>query len=168
MSKLLHAQVRGGCVDLVNGIDAGHPVFGNHRGLIVNRADLGDANSVDIAPEQIIASDPEIIIFTASPQTDIDNNVVLGYGCDEKKALSALEAYKDRTGWASLSAVKNNRMGALYHDLSRHIFDFAGAQFLAKQIQPELFADLDPQAVLAEFFEKFMPVELEGAWMIAL
>ncbi|MBR2836058.1 MAG: ABC transporter substrate-binding protein [Coriobacteriales bacterium] len=131
-------------------------------------ADLGDANSVDIAPEQIIASDPEIIIFTASPQTDIDNNVVLGYGCDEKKALSALEAYKDRKGWASLSAVKNNRMGALYHDLSRHIFDFAGAQFLAKQIQPELFADLDPQAVLAEFFEKFMPVELEGAWMIAL
>ena len=131
-------------------------------------ADLGEGNSVDIAPEQVIAANPEVIVFTASPQTDIDDNIVLGYGCDEAKALEALEAYKGREGWASLSAVQNGRMGALYHDLSRHIFDFAGAQFLAKQIQPELFADLDPQAVLAEFFEQFMPVELEGAWMVAL
>lgn len=131
-------------------------------------ADLGDASSVDVAPEQVIASDPEVVVFTASPQTDIDDNVVLGYGCDEGKALAALEAYKGREGWSALSAIQNNRMGALYHDLSRHIFDFAGAQFLAKQIQPELFSDLDPQAVLAEFFEKFMLVDLEGAWMVSL
>ena len=79
-----------------------------------------------------------------------------------------MEAYKTRDGWANLDAVKNNRMGGLYHDLSRHIFDFAGAQFLAKMIQPELFADLDPEANLAEFFERFMPVDLDGVWTISL
>lgn len=57
-------------------------------------------------------------------------------------------------------------MGALYHDLSRHIFDFAGAQFLAKMIQPELFKDVAPEANLQIFFEKYMPVELNGAWTI--
>ena len=122
--------------------------------------------SVDIAPEQVISADPEVIIFTCSPREDVNDNVVLGYGADEAIARENLKAYENREGWADLSAVKNHRMGALYHDLSRHIFDFAGAQFLAKQIQPELFADLDPEANLAEFFRRFMPVDLNGVWTL--
>lgn len=124
--------------------------------------------SVEIAPEQVISADPEVIIFTCSPREDVSDNVVLGYGADESLAREHLEAYKTREGWTALSAVKENNMGALYHDLSRHIFDFAGAQFLAKQIQPEIFADLDPEANLAEFFERFMPVELDGVWTLSL
>ena len=124
--------------------------------------------SVEIAAEQIISADPEVIIFTCSPQTDISDNVVLGYGADEELAREHLEAYKARDGWSDLSAVKNNRMGALYHDLSRHIFDFAGAQFLAKEIQPDIFADMNPEANLAEFFSRFMPVELDGVWTLSL
>ncbi len=131
-------------------------------------ADLADSNSVDVAPEQVIASNPDIVIFTASPQTDIDDNIVLGYGADEQKALSALEAYKNRDGWGSLNAVKNERMSALYHDLSRHIFDFAGTRFLAKQIYPELFEDINPEENLRDFFDKYMPVELDGVWTISL
>ena len=64
--------------------------------------------------------------------------------------------------------MKDNNFGALYHDLSRHIFDFAGAQFLAKQIQPDIFADMDPEANLTEFFERFMPVDLDGVWTLSL
>lgn len=131
-------------------------------------ADLSDGNSVDVAPEQVIASNPDVIIFTASPQTDIDDNIVLGYGADGEKAKDNLEAYKLRDGWNSLNAVKNNNLSALYHDLSRHIFDFAGAQFLAKQIHPELFEDVNPEENLKEFYDKYMPVELDGTWMIAL
>ena len=134
----------------------------------VNIAAGMEGASVDIAPEQVIASDPEVIIFTCSPREDVSDNVVLGYGADETLAKEHLEAYKTRDGWAELSAVKNDRMGALYHDLSRHIFDFAGAQFLAKQIQPEIFADLDPEGNLAEFFSRFMPVELDGVWTVSL
>ena len=124
--------------------------------------------SVEIAPEQVISSNPEVIIFTCSPREDVSDNVVLGYGADEALAREHLDAYKAREGWADLDAVKNERMGALYHDLSRHIFDFAGAQFLAKQIQPELFEDMDPEANLAEFFERFMPVDLDGVWTLSL
>lgn len=124
--------------------------------------------SVDIAPEQVISANPEVIIFACSPRNDVSDNIVVGYGADEALAREHMEAYKTRDGWANLDAVKNNRMGGLYHDLSRHIFDFAGAQFLAKMIQPELFADLDPEANLAEFFERFMPVDLDGVWTISL
>lgn len=124
--------------------------------------------SVDIAAEQVISANPEVIIFACSPRNDVSDNIVVGYSADEALAREHMEAYKTRDGWANLDAVKNNRMGGLYHDLSRHIFDFAGAQFLAKMIQPELFADLDPEANLAEFFERFMPVDLDGVWTISL
>lgn len=124
--------------------------------------------SVEIAPEQVISSNPEVILFTCSPKEGISDNVVLGYGADEALARENLEAYKNRAGWADLDAVKNNRMGALYHDLSRHIFDFAGAQFLAKQIHPELFEDISPEENLAEFFNRYMPVKLDGVWTLSL
>ncbi len=124
--------------------------------------------SVEIAPEQVISSNPEVILFTCSPRSDVSDNIVLGYGADEALAREHLAAYESREGWDGLDAVKNGRLGALYHDLSRHIFDFAGAQFLARQIQPEIFADIDPEANLKEFFERFMPVELDGVWTLSL
>lgn len=129
--------------------------------------DFGEGNSVDVNPELVIAANPDVIVFTASPQTDISDNIVLGYGADKDKALAALGAYENREGWSSLNAVKNRKMAAVYHDLSRHIFDFAGAQMLAKAIHPELFRDIDPEAGLQEFFDKYMPVKLDGAWMVS-
>lgn len=140
----------------------------NHCGGNNIAADLGEGNEVDVAPEQIIAANPEIIIFTASPRTDVSDNVVLGYGADADAARAALKSYETRTGWSSLSAIQNGRLSAVYHDLSRHIFDFAGTQFIAKQIHPELFEDVDPVANLENFFEMYMPVELDGVWLISL
>ena len=124
--------------------------------------------SVEISAEQVISANPQVIIFACSPRTDVSDNVVLGYGADKALATKNIEAYKARAGWSGRDAVKNNRMGGVYHDLSRHIFDFAGAQALAKMIQPEIFRDIDPEVNLAEFFKKYMPVELDGVWTIQL
>ena len=131
-------------------------------------AGLSDGNSVEVAPEQVIASNPDLIVFTGCLVDDNNENIVVGYGADREKALERLQAYKEREGWSGLNAVKNDRMAVLYHDLSRHIFDFAGIQMLAKLCQPELFADVDPEENLRTFFEKYMPVELEGVWMVSL
>lgn len=131
-------------------------------------AGLSDGNSVEVAPEQVVASNPDLIVFTGCLVDDNNENIVVGYGADREKALERLQAYKEREGWSGLNAVKNDRMAVLYHDLSRHIFDFAGTQMLAKLCQPELFADVDPEENLRTFFEKYMPVELEGVWMVSL
>lgn len=131
--------------------------------------DLSDGNEVDVAPEFVIAEDPDVVVFTASPRKDVDDNIVLGYGAQADGARSRLAAYKERAGWSGLSAVRSGRMGALYHDLSRHIFDFAGAQFLAKMLHPDLFADVDPSAALAGFFTKYLPgVAADGAFVVSL
>lgn len=131
-------------------------------------AGLSDGNSVEVAPEQVIAANPDLVVFTGCLVDDNNENIVVGYGADREKALERLQAYKEREGWSGLNAVKNDRMAVLYHDLSRHIFDFAGTQMLAKMCHPELFADVDPEENLRTFFEKYMPVELEGVWMVSL
>lgn len=134
----------------------------------VNIAAGQEGTSVDVPAEQVLAANPDFIIMSGCLQSDDTDNVVMGYGADRELAREHLEAYKSRDGWSSLNAVKNNNMGAIYHDLSRHIFDFAGAQFLAKTLHPDLFADIDPEANLAKFFSDYMPVELDGVWTLLL
>lgn len=134
----------------------------------VNIAAGQEGASVDVPAEQVLAANPDFIIMSGCLQSDDTDNVVMGYGADRELAREHLEAYKSRDGWSSLNAVKNNNMGAIYHDLSRHIFDFAGTQFLAKTLHPDLFADIDPEANLAKFFSDYMPVELDGVWTLLL
>ena len=130
--------------------------------------DISDSNSFDMSKEAIIKENPDIIIFTGALQSGLSGNVVLGYNQDEKKAKENLETYLYRSEWKNLSAVQNRNLSAVYHDLSRHIFDFAGIEFLAKKIQPELFSSLDPLKDLKEFFSLYMPFELEGCFMVEL
>jgi len=130
--------------------------------------DLVPGSDAPIAREAVLAADPEVIVLAGNYRGDAALNVGLGYEAKPERAREQLAGYMSRPGWEGLSAVKNRRLGALYHDLSRHIFDAAGVQFLAKMIHPAEFADLDPQATLAEFYEKFFPVPLTGALMVTL
>ena len=57
---------------------------------------------------------------------------------------------------------------AVYHGGARTLYDFAYLQYLAKMLHPDLFADVDPAANLAAYFEKYMPVRLTGTCMTRL
>ncbi|WP_146043731.1 ABC transporter substrate-binding protein [Clostridium sp. chh4-2] len=130
--------------------------------------DLVEGASAPVMPEQVLAANPDIIIFAGNQFADSDVNVGLGYTSDKETAARNLKSYGDRPGWSEINAVKNGQMYALYHDLSRHIFDFAGLQYFAKTIHPELFEDLDPDKNLKEFHDKFYPVEYKGTWFVSL
>lgn len=129
---------------------------------------ISDANSVTMAKEAIISSNPDTIILTGALQNGLSNNVTLGYNQDENKAKESLATYLSRSEWSNITAVKNRNLHAIYHDLSRHIFDFAGIEFLAKCIQPDIYSDLNPLEDLKDFFHLYMPFELEGCFMISL
>jgi len=130
--------------------------------------DLVPGSDAPISREAVLAADPEVIVFAGNYRGDAALNVGLGYEAKPERAREQLAGYMSRPGWDGLSAVKNRRLGALYHDLSRHIFDAAGIQFVAKMIHPEAFADLDPQATLADFYAQFFPVPLTGTLMVTL
>lgn len=163
-----------------SGDKAGPSVYGNTwgklmwGGIIANcggdniARDLVQGSDGPISREQVLVSNPDVILLAGNYRGADAKNVGLGYEADEKTAREQLEGYMSRPGWSGLNAVKNRRMGALYHDLSRHIFDAAGIQFIAKMIHPELFSDLDPLGTLKEFYSRFFPVPLTGCFMVTL
>ncbi len=118
-------------------------------------------------PEQIIAANPDVIVMTGYENGGSDA-MLMGQGVEESVAKERLEGFKKRTGWSSISAVKNNRMYAAYHGACRTILDGALIQFYAKAMYPELFADLDPNKAYKEFYEKYMPVTPEGTFITEL
>lgn len=122
--------------------------------------------SSPLNPEFIVNKNPDIIIFAGNYFPNGGKNIPLGYGVSKQEAAANFNDYAQRSGWQNINAVKNHKIYAIYHDLSRHIFDFEGILFFAKKIHPELFADIDPTAELKEFFDKFYRVEFSGTWMI--
>ncbi|MFI8621455.1 ABC transporter substrate-binding protein [Marinomonas sp. NPDC078689] len=119
-------------------------------------------------PEQILASDPQVIVITGYETGNGDDAMLMGQGVEESVAQARLAGFKQRVGWSSLSAVQNNRMFAAYHGACRTILDGAMVQFYAKALYPELFSDLNPEAAYKDFYKKYLPVTPEGTFMTAL
>jgi len=119
-------------------------------------------------PEQILASDPQVIVITGYEIGNGDDAMLMGQGVEESVAQARLAGFKQRVGWSSLSAVQNNRMFAAYHGACRTILDGAMVQFYAKALYPELFSDLNPEAAYKDFYKKYLPVTPEGTFMTAL
>jgi len=125
------------------------------------------ANTKMIDPEYLIATDPDVIIISGSKWTAADS-MRLGYYAEGESSRALLEAFTQRTGWNTLTAVQQGRVYSSFHGFSFRIFNFVGVQAFAKWIYPEQFTNLDPEANFREFHERFLPVEYSGVWMIGL
>ncbi len=119
-------------------------------------------------PEQIIAANPDIIVITGYEKGTGSDSMIMGQLVDEEDAKSRLEGFKNRAGWNTLNAVKNNQMFGAYHGACRTILDSAMIQFYAKAMYPELFADLAPEQAYLDFYRKYMPVIPEGTFVVSL
>lgn len=119
-------------------------------------------------PEQIIASNPDVIVITGYETSNADSGMKIGQGVEEAVSQHALAGFKQRLGWSSLTAVKNNRMYAVYHGACRTIMDGAMLQFYAKILYPDRFADLNPKQAYLDFYKKYLPVVPKGTFMTQL
>lgn len=119
-------------------------------------------------PEQIIVANPDVIVMTGYESGSSDDAMVMGQGVDEELAKQRLAGFKQRIGWASIAAVKNNRMYAAYHGACRTILDGAMLQFYAKAMYPEQFKDLDPKQAYLDFYSKYLPVTPSGSFVTQL
>lgn len=121
-----------------------------------------------LSPEYVLAQNPEVIVMAGSGWAGRDQAVIMGPGVDAALTHERLGAYQTRAGWADLDAIKSGDLYAIYHGGNRTLYDFAFLQFLAKAMYPDAFADVDPRANAAAFFETYMPVALNGTYMTKL
>jgi iron complex transport system substrate-binding protein len=125
----------------------------------------------EVNPEKIIVDDPAYLLVTGAnwSQSYPGNKAVwLGYEMTEEKAQEQLRGLTRRPGFPELSAVKNNRVMAVYHQFYQSPYHFVAIQALAKWLHPEAFPDLDPAATFRELHERFLPIGVSGVFWTQL
>ena len=121
-----------------------------------------------LSPEYVLAANPDAIFIAGSSWVNRPGAVVTGYDAPIELTRSRLAPYAQREGWAGLAAIQSGELHAIEHGLCRALFDYTATQYLAKQLYPEAFADIDPVAELRRYHEQFLPVPFDGTWMTRL
>ena len=121
-----------------------------------------------MSPEFLLAAQPEFIFLTGSSWANAQGAIRTGYDVDLETARQRLLGYARRSGWDTLPAVKSGNVFALDAGLARALWDWTAMQYVAKQMHPAEFADVDPVANLAKYHATYMPVPFEGTWMARL
>ena len=158
----------------------GPGVFGNSYNDVMwgRMAELADGANVasgripvgfhPMAPESVLAAAPEFVFITGSSWAGSPNAVRAGYGVDLETTRRTLASYAERPGWALLPAIEAGNLYAIETGLSRSLWDWTGTEYIAKQLHPAAFADIDPEADLRRYHEQFLPVTFDGTWMARL
>ncbi|HFC8542568.1 TPA: ABC transporter substrate-binding protein [Neisseria weaveri] len=122
-----------------------------------------------INPEQLLVAKPEVVVISGTEvglgQPDA---MAMGIGIKAEDALQRLAGFTRRAGWGDLPAVQNRRVYGIYHTTSRSLSDLASAQFIAKTLYPEAFADIRPEQTYLDFHRKYLPVTPEGTFFVRL
>ena len=164
----------------IRGADTCCGTFGRaNLGLIIERAgginmgsDLIPGWGGNFNPEQIIVTDPDVIIatgsnwFTYNPDGDF---VSMGYYTDPADSRLAMRNLAEgRPGWNNLSAVTGGRYHVVWHQFYNSPYHFVVLQQFAKWFYPEAFADVDPVANFAEFHDRFLPIDYSGTFLVSV
>lgn len=123
-----------------------------------------------INPEKFLTAKPDVIVIsgTENGHKDKPGIMAMGIGISQADAQRRLAGFVKRKGWADIPAVKNKRVYGIYHTASRSIADLASAQFIAKTLYPQQFADIDPNKTYLDFYRKYLPVVPDGTFYIRL
>lgn len=121
-----------------------------------------------LSPEYVLAANPDVIFIAGSSWVKSPNAVITGYDAPVELTRARLAPYAKREGWRALQAIQSGELHAIEHGLCRALFDYTATQYLAKQLYPAAFADIDPVEELRRYHEQFLPVTFEGTWMTRL
>ncbi len=118
--------------------------------------------------EAVVVDDPDLIFIAGSSWVNKPKAVKTGYEATLEQTRASLMPYAKRELWAGMKAVKNKNVHAIEHGLCRTLYDFVAMQYIAKQLYPEVFKDLDPELAFKTYHEKYLPVGYAGTWMASV
>lgn len=121
--------------------------------------------------EYVIAQNPQFIFICGSiwRNKSEGDQMRMGFTVPEEQAQERLANFTTRPGWSRLDAVKNNRVYAVDHGSLRNMADYTFTQYIAKQLYPEAFKDIDPIKNLNDFYKTHLPeLKYDGTFMIHL
>jgi iron complex transport system substrate-binding protein len=118
----------------------------------------------EVDREWVMFQDPDVIVGNINQAFNKS-----GYSANETLAVEYMRtAYEKIASDEAINQTKaatNGRIYLICNDLNAGPMQAAGTVFMAKILHPELFADLDPEAVLKEYLEKWQGVPYRGVWI---
>ncbi|WP_027487028.1 ABC transporter substrate-binding protein [Allorhizobium undicola] len=119
-----------------------------------------------LSPEYVLSQKPDLIFLAGSEWLKRPLAVPVGFGADKERIRAAMTPYINRPGWQDLPAVAKGGVHAIYHGGARTLSDYVYAQYVAKQLYPEAFKDVDPAENLRRFYDSWLPVKADGVFML--
>ena len=121
-------------------------------------ADLpGEGTTAMVDPEWIIDQNPDIILKVVS-----GSKVSSGYDEDDPAEMKAArDAIMSRPGFDGISAVQDGRVYLICTDICDRSSNSIGVAYMAKWFYPNLFEDLDPQAMHQEYIDDFCGIDYD-------
>ena len=114
---------------------------------------------VTVDPELVLTQDPDFVFLSGTNSIGLDSDP----GIVESPDFTIL----DRPGWDRLPAVADGNVYEFQHELSRGAVSFYPVLKAAKIMHPDKLADVDPDRLLADFYDKFMLIDAdEGVWFL--
>jgi iron complex transport system substrate-binding protein len=111
----------------------------------------------DVDPEEVMARDPAIILKLKHGSPDPG-----GYDVDDPTGMMEMRnEIMNRTELATTTAVREGRVYALSDSIYSGSQCFVGVAYLAKWFHPELFEDLDPEAIHQEYLTDFQELDYD-------
>lgn len=141
----------GGLIDSLGGINIA-------KGQVENWGPL--------SPEYVLAQKPDLIFLAGSEWLNKPQSVQVGFGADPKVTRERMAAYLTRPGWSELPAVQHGGVHAIYHGGARTLSDYVYAQYIAKQLYPEAFKDVDPAENIRRYYEEWLPIKADGVFVL--
>lgn len=118
--------------------------------------DLGNESisSPEVTPEWILQVDPDVILQREPSDDD--------YKEDDLKALR--ETIISREELKDVQAVKDGRVYVISGKVATGVRSIVGELYLAKWLHPNLFSDIEPDAVHEALIKEFYNLDLEGEY----
>jgi iron complex transport system substrate-binding protein len=116
--------------------------------------------SPDVDPEEVIIRNPDVIIRVVSSGAAYGGYG--GYGDDNRSSFEPiLHSIMNRPGWDHINAVRDGRVHIIHYDVTTGGGHFIGTPYLAKWFYPDLFPDLDPQAIHQQYLSEFQRLDYD-------
>lgn len=138
------------------------------NGENIGASRFNNANGGNLNLEYVLTEDPDIYIATGHSGVDENKGLAIGTSAKKEAVEQQLKHIVSESGLNALTAVEEHRVYGFWNYFSGSPFNIVGAEVMAKWLQPELYADIDPQATMDEINQKFLPLTLEGTYWVSL
>ena len=120
--------------------------------------------TAEVDREWIMSQNPDVIIGSVNHADD-----KAGYSADEEAAFGYMHMIRDKLmvdyAIKETTAAAQGKVYIICGDLNTGPMQAAGTAFMAKILHPELFEDLNPEAILKEYFDEWQGIPYRGIYI---